>query len=281
MSFKVDPSALLAAATAQPSDAPSSRLAGNLRAAAAKGDVDGIQNAAKKFEAYFVQMMLKEMRKAQASSDGLFSGTEMETFSGLFDEEIAGRISEGRGIGLASYIMQSFGVEGAAAIPTDPSAMEALGSISGARNVHLPARVLAQGDGYYAWPLPQSEPGRISSDFGRRRDPVHGKHKNHKGMDIAAPRGTPVLSMAPGVVVRADRSPTYGNVVYIDHGGGVVTRYAHQDRLDTRRGDRVLRGQQIGTVGSTGRSTGPHLHLEVRVEGKAIDPHDFLRQSGE
>lgn len=278
MSNTINPSAILAAATAQPTDAPASRLAGKIRAAVAKGDTKGVEKAAKQFESYFVQMMLKEMRKAQASSDGLFSGPEMETFSGLFDQEIAGRISEGKGIGLASHLMQALG--GNLSIPEDPAASLSVGAARPSVRVHVPAEVFANGDGYYAWPLPKGEPGSITSGYGLRRDPFGHKHKTHKGLDISAPTGTPVLSMAPGIVLRSDRSPSYGNVVYVDHGGGVVTRYAHQDRLDVRRGDRVLRGQQLGTVGSTGRSTGPHLHLEVRVEGKAVDPHEFLRQAG-
>ena len=158
--------------------------------------------------------------------------------------------------------------------------MEALGSISGARNVHLPARVLAQGDGYYAWPLPQSEPGRISSNYGSRTDPMHGEKRHHHGLDIAASRGTPVLAMADGTVVKAGRAGKYGKVVYLDHGDGVVTRYAHQDTLTVKVGDKVLGGEQLGSVGATGRATGPHLNLEVRVDGKAVDPHRFF-ESGE
>jgi murein DD-endopeptidase MepM/ murein hydrolase activator NlpD len=276
MSAKINPTAMMTTATAQADSAGSSGLAGQLKRAASNGDIEGVREAAQKFEGYFVQMMLKEMRKAQASEDGLFSGTAMETFSGLFDEEIAGRISEGRGIGLASHIVKSLvGPDGI------PGGGSALGTAPGANSVHVPAQVFGEGQGQYSWPLPQSQPGSITSDFGKRRDPFGGGHRKHLGLDISAPAGTPVLSMASGEVVRAERSPSYGNVVYVDHGEGVVTRYAHQERLSVARGDKVVRGQQLGTVGSTGRSTGPHLHLEVQVDGKAVDPHEFLGQAGQ
>jgi murein DD-endopeptidase MepM/ murein hydrolase activator NlpD len=276
MSVKMNPTAMMTTATAQADSAGTTGLAGKLKRAASSGDLEGVREAAQKFEAYFVQMMLKEMRKAQASEDGLFSGTAMETFSGLFDEEIAGRISEGRGIGLASHIVKALvGPDGI------PSSSSALGTTTRAHSVHVPARVFGQGEGQYSWPLPQSQPGSITSGFGLRRAVFGGGHRKHLGLDISAPAGTPVLSMASGEVVRAERSPSYGNVVYVDHGEGVVTRYAHQERLSVARGDKVVRGQQLGTVGSTGRSTGPHLHLEVQVDGKAVDPHEFLGQAGQ
>ena len=274
MSVKINPAAMMPSATAQADAQGTSGLAGKLKRAASNGDIEGVREAAQKFEGYFVQMMLKEMRKAQASEDGLFSGPAMETFSGLFDEEIAGRISEGRGIGLASHIVKSLvGSEG------NLGGASALGSAYGASAAHVPARVLGSGGGRYTWPLPAGQPGSITSDFGMRHDPFGRGHRKHHGLDISAPSGTPILSMAGGEVVRADRSPSYGNVVYVDHGKGVVTRYAHQERLDVAVGDKVVRGQQLGTVGSTGRSTGPHLHLEVHVDGKPVDPHDFLGQA--
>jgi len=275
MSAKINPTALMAAAQAKPAGQENSALASKLKKAASRGDIEGVREAAQKFEGFFVQMMLKEMRKAQASEGGLFSGTEMETFSELFDEEISGRISEGRGIGLASHIMKALIDDQELA-----GGASALGTAYGSSRVHVPAQVFQATGGRFSWPLPQGEPGSITSDFGLRRDPFGRGHKHHRGLDISVPAGTPVLSMAPGEVVRADRSPSYGNVVYVDHGDGVVTRYAHQERLDVSTGDKVVRGQQLGLVGSTGWSTGPHLHLEVRVHGKAVDPHEFLGQAG-
>ncbi len=118
--------------------------------------------------------------------------------------------------------------------------------------------------------------GWITSPFGPRTDPITGGRARHEGQDFAAPTGTPILAAAAGVVLDARTHPEYGMVVDVDHGNEVVTRYAHASALLVRQGDLVRRGQAIGRVGSTGRSTGPHLHFEVRVAGVAIDPVRFL-----
>jgi murein DD-endopeptidase MepM/ murein hydrolase activator NlpD len=123
---------------------------------------------------------------------------------------------------------------------------------------------------------PPVDAARISSEFGGRLHPFgHGKAFHH-GMDFAAVRGTPVRAAANGIVVRARYQPDYGNVVLIDHGGEFATLYAHNASLQVGVGDRVKAGQQIGQVGSTGQSTGPHLHFEVRHAGKRTDPRRFL-----
>jgi len=123
---------------------------------------------------------------------------------------------------------------------------------------------------------PAAQPGavRVSSAYGRRVHPITGKRSVHHGTDLSAPRGTPIRAGRAGVVVRAGKAGGYGNLVEVDHGGGVTTRYAHCDRLDVRPGDRIEAGQVLATVGSTGRSTGPHLHYEVRIEGRAVDPQE-------
>ena len=126
-------------------------------------------------------------------------------------------------------------------------------------------------------PLPGVEP---SSGFGRRLDPFTGKPARHTGLDFAAPHGTPVLASAGGRVRRAAPYGAYGRTVEIDHGGGLVTRYGHLSRILVRRGDVLLPGQPIGTCGSTGRSTGPHLHFEVLQDGTAVRPELFLDGRG-
>ena len=115
------------------------------------------------------------------------------------------------------------------------------------------------------------------SRFGTRIDPFSGRSVAHAGLDFAAPVGAPILAAAAGVVVVAGRHPGYGNQVDIDHGDGLVTRYAHASKLDVVAGEIVRQGQKIAEVGSTGRSTGPHLHFEVRVDGVARDPLPWLR----
>lgn len=119
-----------------------------------------------------------------------------------------------------------------------------------------------------------------SSSFGWRADPFTGMNTFHEGIDFAAQTGESILAAGGGVVVYADRHPQYGNMVEIDHGNDLVTRYAHASRLIAKVGDVVLQGSKIAEVGSTGRSTGPHLHFEVRHRGVAQNPARFLRKPG-
>ncbi len=118
--------------------------------------------------------------------------------------------------------------------------------------------------------------GYVSSHFGRRRDPFSGSVKVHTGIDIAHSSRVPVYASADGVVCEVTRSPSYGKVVSIYHGYGVTTLYAHLNRQDVSPGDRITGGQQIGLLGSTGRSTHPHLHYEVRIEGRPVNPYYFF-----
>jgi murein DD-endopeptidase MepM/ murein hydrolase activator NlpD len=116
-----------------------------------------------------------------------------------------------------------------------------------------------------------------ASSFGWRKDPFTGERALHEGVDFQADSGTPILAAAAGVVVAAEYHPAYGNMVEIDHGNNLTTRYAHASKLLVRAGTLVRRGQKIAEVGSSGRSTGPHLHFEVRVNGVAQNPARFLQ----
>ena len=128
--------------------------------------------------------------------------------------------------------------------------------------------------------LPTQEPvagGLLGSAFGWRIDPLNGRSALHTGLDFPSDVGTPILAAAGGVVVTQEYQAAYGNVLEVDHGNNLVTRYAHASRTLAKKGDLVKRGQKIGEVGSTGRSTGPHLHFEVLVDGTYQDPQKFLR----
>jgi len=116
----------------------------------------------------------------------------------------------------------------------------------------------------------------LTSDFGLRTHPVLGGRRSHKGIDLAAPSGTPVYASADGVVGKAEWFSSYGNYIQIEHGGEMQTRYAHLSGYAVAAGEQVRKGQLIGYVGSTGRSTGPHLHYEVRVAGAAVDPTPYM-----
>lgn len=118
--------------------------------------------------------------------------------------------------------------------------------------------------------------GRIGSSFGYRIDPFNGRTAYHTGLDFPADVGTPITAAAGGVVVVVTTHPAYGEMLEIDHGNNLITRYAHNSRILVNKGDIVKRGQLISEVGSTGRSTGPHLHFEVLVSGVQQDPGRFL-----
>jgi murein DD-endopeptidase MepM/ murein hydrolase activator NlpD len=121
--------------------------------------------------------------------------------------------------------------------------------------------------------------GWYSSNFGYRIDPFTGSQSFHEGIDFPAEPGTPIAAAASGKVVEAGFHAQYGNILEIDHGNGLVSRYAHAAKLLVQDGDLVVRGQRVATVGSTGRSTGPHLHFEVRLNGVPQNPVRFLQSS--
>jgi peptidoglycan hydrolase FlgJ len=140
------------------------------------------------------------------------------------------------------------------ALPGTPAASATVASAPATVALHLPVR------------------GRISSTFGLRRDPLHGGHRQHGGLDIAAARGTPIAAAAAGKVVFAGQRGGYGNLVELAHADGRRTRYAHADKILVTLGEEVQQGQPVATVGSTGRSTGAHVHFEVREQGSKVDP---------
>jgi murein DD-endopeptidase MepM/ murein hydrolase activator NlpD len=122
--------------------------------------------------------------------------------------------------------------------------------------------------------------GWYSSNYGWRIDPFNGQRAFHEGIDFMAEKGTPISAAAGGVVVYSAFHPQYGNMVEIDHGNGLVTRYAHASKRLVKVGDVVLRGAEIAEVGGTGRATGTHLHFEVRKQGAPQNPKKFLRLPG-
>lgn len=140
--------------------------------------------------------------------------------------------------------------------------------IPAVNTVSGPAQVASVSTRSFSWPVPTT--GRVSSPFGPRWGGFH------YGVDIAVPAGTDILAAADGIVIAAEYKGTYGLTVRLDHGGGYETLYAHASRLMVSRGDRIQSGQRIALVGSTGRSTGPHLHFEVRRNGTPRDPLPYL-----
>ena len=120
----------------------------------------------------------------------------------------------------------------------------------------------------------------FTSGFGVRADPFHAGAAMHPGIDLAGAYGTPIYATADGTVLRAGwNNGGYGNMVELDHGRGIVTRYGHMSAVLVHAGDHVTRGEQIGRMGSTGRSTGNHLHYEVRIDGRPVNPIPFMKST--
>ena len=128
--------------------------------------------------------------------------------------------------------------------------------------------------GQFKWPAPSYT--RISDEYGNRIHPILGTTQFHNGVDMAAPSGSPILAAYDGEVIAASYSPTMGNYIMIDHGDGLITIYMHASSVSVGSGTMVARGEQIGCVGSTGRSTGPHLHFSVRLNGSYVSPWNYL-----
>ena len=242
-------------------------LAPQLLAQARAEKATSAKDAGEAFEGYMIEMMVREMRKT--IPEGIFSNNAMEMFSGMLDQELAKRIGESGGLGLGSLIAHDV-IHGVAPKPAVPPRLQGR-SVSRPQGAPLSR---PQGGSLSGAKLPVV--GRISSRFGHRSDPIHGGKRLHRGLDIAAPRGTEIRPMRSGEVVFAGERGGFGNAVIIDHGGGWRSTYAHCDRLDVKAGQRVGPDTIIGAVGSTGRSTGPHLHLEVHRDGEAVDPAEVL-----
>jgi murein DD-endopeptidase MepM/ murein hydrolase activator NlpD len=258
------------------------------------GAAQDTAKAARMLEAYFLRRVLAEVRE---SSDGgmLQQGFGGQVFREMFDEALADRMADGGGVGLAKVVEQQLlGDERArAGAPVEPAAgaralraayqtageraptMADLGQIRAVPVDHATGIDPSAGTGV-SWKMPL-DPERISSGFGKVRvDPSAESEthlRQHKGLDMTAPMGAPVSAARAGTVIRAGESTGgFGNVVVIDHGEGLHSYYGHLSSVDVPVGTEVAAGAHIGKVGSTGRSSGPHLHFEVRKHGVSVDP---------
>jgi murein DD-endopeptidase MepM/ murein hydrolase activator NlpD len=218
------------------------------------------KTAAKQLEAFFLRRLLAESRpQGGGMLDGGFAG---DTFKQMLDEAVADKVSAAGGLGMADMFVKQLTGKDAGVPPSvlpQPGIPHDLGpELPGAPRFQLPVA------------------GRASSGYGLRHDPIKGDMINHPGFDLAAPAGSPVAAAAGGTIVHAGPAGTYGNLVTVRHDNGFETRYAHLSAVTVAKGDRVEAGQLVGKVGSTGYSTGPHLHFEIRHDGKPVDPAPLL-----
>jgi murein DD-endopeptidase MepM/ murein hydrolase activator NlpD len=218
------------------------------------------QKAAKQLEAFFLRRLLAEARPQAGMLDDGFAG---DTFKQMLDEAISDKMAGAGGIGMAEMFEKQLAGKGAPVAAHMPMQMPPTTNA-------IPPVELEPGK------LAMPTIGRLSSGYGVRIDPIHHAQSMHPGLDLAAPAGTQVTAAAAGKVTHAGPAGTYGNLVTIKHANGLETRYAHLSSVDVQKGAEVLPGTPIGKVGSTGRSTGPHLHFEVRQDGKLEDPKGYL-----
>jgi murein DD-endopeptidase MepM/ murein hydrolase activator NlpD len=217
-----------------------------------------LKKACDDFEAVFTYEMLKSMRKSIEKCDLFHGGQAEEIYESMLDQELAQNMA-GKGSNSISEILYNQ-LKDIYQLSEQAKTSSNTGS-----NMESSTQPL--------WPLNEE----VSSSFGYRKDPFTGKKKFHAGMDIAAKEGTDIKAVMSGRVQMVDEQNGYGKVVVLDHGEGYTTLYAHNSDITVKAGDWVQKGTTIAKVGSTGRSTGPHLHFEVSKDGKRLDPENFLK----
>lgn len=243
-------------------------------------DPAAVQRVAREFEAMFLSILMKSMR-ATVTKSGLFGeGKGEEMFRSLWDEQMARQTTNGEGLGLADLLARSIGGPGeeGGSVPPLPGIVrqkvaERYRALeSKAHERHDSSDRHEKEERMFDTPVE----GVVSSRYGNRKDPFTGEVRFHKGVDIAAPEGSPVVPIAPGRVVFSGEKGGYGNVVMVQQDDGYVTTYAHNAKNMAKVGDIVDQTTVIAVVGKTGRATGPHLHLEIARNGRTVDPGRFV-----
>jgi murein DD-endopeptidase MepM/ murein hydrolase activator NlpD len=229
----------------------------------ADGPVADASGAYQQMEAAFLRQLL--------SASGAFKPADVaggQLRADMFIEALADAVAKGGGIGIARLLQDSMGDAG-----IDPQAALA-GGARGAEALRpdLLAEAEAPDRPAAGSGLPAGLPNQVTSPFGHRSDPFDSHDEFHPGVDLRAAAGEPIRVASQGVVRRAGPRGGYGNAVEVDHGGGVTTLYAHASEVLVSPGEKVAARQEIARVGQTGRATGPHLHFEVRINDRQIDP---------
>jgi murein DD-endopeptidase MepM/ murein hydrolase activator NlpD len=221
-------------------------------------NVRNLREAARALESTLVKQLLE--------SSGAFKGTGVAgsgIHAQMFMEVLSEAVTKDGGFGLAKMLEKSLAPPGSPDAEAAPAQGNPPAQLPGGAPSAMPGHM-----------------GAVTSDFGQRIHPIDGTPDFHTGIDLRAPEGAAIHAAMSGVVKSAGPRGGYGNAVEIDHGGGVSTLYAHASSLSVKPGDVVTAGESLGEVGQTGKTTGPHLHFEVRAQGKAIDPKKALNAYG-
>jgi murein DD-endopeptidase MepM/ murein hydrolase activator NlpD len=230
---------------------------------------------AQEFESFFVVQMLRQMREAMTddqSKDGLGAGTMVDTI----DIEVARQVTKSGGIGLVKTLQEAIERQTlgrAPGAPDGPSVSPVSPQLLPIATVNPRSPLVSVAEPHEpdpSMPLPIAAP--VSSPYGYRADPFTGAARFHAGVDIAAAYGREVPAAGAGRVVFSGAQGGYGNTVVVEHSDGIRTRYAHLSSIQVDVGARVDAGTVVGRVGSSGRSTGPHLHFEVLQDGQPVNP---------
>jgi flagellar protein FlgJ len=246
------------------------RTAEAARTTSRSGD---LKKVSQEFESLFISYLLKVMRETIEESGLTESGFGKSIYTDLFDQELSRSVAKRGGLGIADLLYRRLSEAESSAPGPEEEKKE---GISPSTPLVVPEshrigqNPLESEREIPDFLLPVRAP--VSSGYGLRKDPFNGHAAFHKGIDLAAPAGTEVLAPWGGKVVSVNSDPGYGNYVVVEHPQGFQTRYAHLASAGVRVGDRVSAGQSLGTVGSSGRSTGPHLHFEVMRHGAQVDP---------
>ncbi len=249
------------------------------KTAATASQKNELKKAAQEFEAIFIAHMLKVMRETIQESGLMEGGFGKSIYTELFDQEVSLNLAQRGALGIAELLekklMSTAGLDGEEDANTlQPADALKKPAIHASDSAEESLSGKDPEDAISDIQLPVQVP--ISSHFGMRLDPFTRQPRFHKGIDLAAPAGMPVVPALPGTVVSAGYEGGYGNTVLVEHAGGLRTRYAHLGSIHAKVGDAITPDNVLGTVGSTGRSTGPHLHFEVIRDGKQVDPERNL-----
>jgi len=241
------------------------------------GKPHDVKSAAAELASLFVYQMLAAMRRTVPKSGLLDKGFAHDTYLSLFDQEIARHMARREDLGLTALLQRQLKNTDVdrqlpgrpdTALPRPSTALHARRALA----IDAYRQQAGPTDDMFMLPVE----GQHTSGYGMRMHPIDHEERQHGGMDIAAPTGTPIQAAAAGQVVFSGTQAGYGNVVVIQHAEGYSTLYAHNTTNLVSVGTPVSQGQPIATVGNTGRSTGSHLHFEVRKDGKRLDPALFF-----